>query len=179
MLRSRKVAVTGQPGSGKSAVCGFLEELGAETVSSDEIAHQLLDPKTDCGKQIISLLGEEVVVEGQISRERIAQKVFTDRPLLKSLENHLHPRVLEEIEKRYRKSEAALFVAEIPLLYECGWESYFDTVILVVSNRKTAFPEREWRFLPTSQKAKKADIIIENNGSLEELKNKISKLITT
>ncbi len=179
MLRSRKVAVTGQPGSGKSAVCGFLGELGAKTVSSDEIAHQLLDPTTDCGRQVISLLGEKVVVEGQINRELIAEEVFKNPSLLKSLENHLHTRVLEEIEKRYQKSEAALFVAEVPLLYECGWESYFETVILVVSNRRTAFPEREWRFLPTREKAKKADIIIENNGSLEELKNKISKLITT
>ncbi len=179
MLRWKKVAVTGQPGVGKSTVCGFLAELGAETVSSDQIAHQLLDPETECGKRIIDLLGEEVLVEGKFDRERIAQKVFKERSLLKSLENHLHPLVLEEIERRYKQSLAPLFVAEVPLLYESTWEGYFDAVILVISNRESLFADRQWGFLPVEEKAKKADIIIENNGTLDDLKSHISKLITT
>ena len=177
MLRSKKVAVTGRPGSGKSTVCAFLAALGAETVNSDQIAHQLLNPQTECGKQIVDLLGEEVLVEGKFSRERIAEKVFENRPLLESLEKLLHPRVLEEIERKYQQSSASLFVAEVPLLYESGWETHFDTVILVVSEKESSFPEREWRFLPLSEKKERADIIIENNGSLEELKKKISVII--
>lgn len=179
MLRSKKMAVTGQPGSGKSTVCGFLAESGAEVISSDQIAHQLLDPHTECGKQVIALFGKEIVDNGKFDREKIAEVVFSNPAGLEKLEKIIHPRVLEEIEKRFQKTKAALFVVEIPLLFELGWEKFFDQTLLVVSNRKAAFMERLWRFLPTETKREKADIIIENNGSLDELKKQVFKLLTT
>ena len=82
----RKIAVTGGIASGKSTVCHLFEKLGAYTVSADAIVHQLLDPTQSLGKKVIVLLGPDVVIEGQLSRERIAQKVFCNPCLLKKLE---------------------------------------------------------------------------------------------
>lgn len=174
-----KLAVTGQPGSGKSTVCNILAEAGAEVISTDQLTHQLLDPQTECGKSVINLLGSAVLQEGKFDRERIAQIVFEDRSKLEQLEKLIHPRILEEIEKRYKKTEAMLFVVEVPLLFECGWESFFDQTVLVVSNRDNPFPKRSWRFLPQEEKRSKADIIVENYGSLDDLKKQVLNLITT
>lgn len=174
--------MTGSLASGKSEVCRLFAEMGAEVVSADQIAHQLLDPQTELGKQIIGLLGEEVLVEGKFNRDRIAAKVFPNGDLLRKLEELLHPRILEEIEEKYNKCTSPLFVVEVPLLFECGWEKHFDETILVVADRevrakrfmKSDFQLREARFLPDAVKKRKADVVIENQSTLEDLKKQIT-----
>jgi dephospho-CoA kinase len=79
VLTLKKVAVTGGLSSGKSSVCKILKECGAYVVNSDDIVHQLLDPHTAIGQQIIELLGAGVVVDGQFDRKKIAQAVFENK----------------------------------------------------------------------------------------------------
>ena len=118
----RKIAITGGLSCGKSSVCRIFKELGAYVISADEVVHQLLSPTTNLGRQVISLLGADIVVDKQIDRSKIAKKVFKQPALLQSLENLLHPAVRDEIEKQYQQianqPSPPLFVVEIPLLFE-------------------------------------------------------------
>lgn len=185
----RKVAITGGVACGKSLVSKYLAELGAIVVDADAIVHQLLTPETQLGKKIIELFGTGIIVNGKISRERIAKKAFLNPKLLRSLEELLHPPVYEEIERRFQNESkkpdaASLFVAEVPLLFESGGEVFFDTTVAVAANRekcweryRTAtgneredFDRRMARQLSEDEKAARADYIVRNDGTSKELR---------
>lgn len=183
----RKVAVTGGLSCGKSTVCQFLREFGAFVISADQIVHQLLSPATPLGKEVLQLLGQEIVIDGEISREAIAKKVFSDPALLKALETLLHPAVQNEIERRYQEIKndpsTPLFVVEIPLLFESALDWDFNTTLAVVSNEslcrkrfvaqggdKATYEGRASRQLSMKEKSDRADQTIENSGTLDELK---------
>lgn len=194
MLTLNKVAVTGGLSCGKSSVCRILKELGAHVVSADEIVHQLLSPNTNLGQQIIKLLGDDIVVNGQIERNIIAKRVFSNQSLLLSLEKLLHPAVLDEIERQYQQVKdqyrVPLFVAEIPLLFEVAGEANFNFVIDVWTDPKicrkrfkeaTGYEDDEYdkrmaRQMSPKEKAKRADYIIENNGSMEEMQCAVERV---
>ena len=194
MLKSRKVAVTGTIASGKTTVCQLFKELGAYVVSADEIVHQLLSPDTDIGQKVIALLGKDIVINGKFSREAIAKKVFFDERLLLSLEELLHPEVQKEIEVHYQENfqKYSLFIAEVPLLFESDLQGFYDKTIAVTADEKickkrfiettpydeTEFVRRTERMIAFEQKAKMADLTIENNGSLEELRASVEKVYT-
>jgi dephospho-CoA kinase len=194
----RKVAVTGGLSCGKSTVCRFFEDLGAYTVSADEIVHQLLKPTNPIGKQVIALFGTDIVVDGphgdrQIARSKIAYKAFQRPELLRSLENLLHPAVHEEIENHYRCAALqgySLFVAEIPLLFEIHEESYYDATIAVVADpercverfcRHTGHAAEEYyrrmaRQLDPQVKSEKASYIIVNDQGLENTRAQVANI---
>lgn len=200
MLTLIKVAVTGGLSCGKSSVCRIFKELGAHVVNADEIVHQLLSPNTNLGQQVIRLIGDDVVVNGQIDRKVIAKRVFDNQVLLLSLEKLLHPAVLNEIERQYQQVKgqhsASLFVAEIPLLYEAAGEDKFNYVIDVWCDPQTCrkrfkeatgygddeYEKRMARQLPPEEKAKRADYVINNCGSRENMRSAVvaifSKLIS-
>ncbi len=190
----KKVAITGGLSSGKSSVCRILKHLGAYTVSADEIVHQLLSPHTRIGHKVLDLLGQEILKEGHFDRAKIAEIVFAEPKKLKKLEAILHPAVIEAINTLYSQVKAenthALFVAEIPLLFESESERYFDKIVAVIADPKIAkkrfqlhtpysFDEFERRMaqqLAPSSKAAKADFTIINNGSLDELETLTKQL---
>lgn len=200
MLRLRKVAITGGLSCGKSSVCQYFKELGAHVVSADEIVHQLLIPTQPLGCQVVALLGQDIVVKGKIDRSIVAKKVFNDKALLRTLEEFMHPAVLDEIKKQYQhiknQGNSPLFIAEIPLLFETGSEKFFDAAIAVLADSKTAmqrfmsatgYDENEYlkrmaNQMPADEKAKRADYVIDNSGNKEELqkavKNIYNKLTT-
>ena len=193
MLTLKKIAITGGVASGKSTVCQLFQELGACVESADAIVHQLLDPKTDLGQQIIRILGPDILQNGKISRQRVAEKVFQDSKLLKQVENILHPAVLERVEEKYRKAcragKCSLFVVEVPLLFEIGKETDFDVVIAVIAEEKIAkerylasghttqeYERRMSRQIPPSMKSSRASHTITNNGSLEDLRTQVKAI---
>jgi len=194
MLELRKVTVTGGLSCGKSSVCHFLSELGAKVVNADAIVHELLKPNTPIGQEVIELIGPDIVIEDKIDHEKIARRVFTHPKLLRSLESILHPAVYEEIEKQFEETkkskESELFIADIPLLFETKGEERFDTTIAVVANREecwkrfrksTGYEREEYnrrmaRQLTVNEKAEKADYVIQNDGTLEDLKVEVKKL---
>lgn len=195
MLKLKKVAVTGGLSSGKSVVCRILRDLGAYVVDADQIAHQLLTPNTEVGTKAIDLLGPEILVKGKIDRSRVAAKVFHHPKLLRELEKLIHPLVYAEIQNQYseqdkKKNGPQLFVAEIPLLFESHGESYFDKTIAVVSfpetcwkryrnstgGEKEDFNRRMARQMSPEEKSAKADYVIRNDGTEEDLKKQVKTL---
>lgn len=186
--------MTGGLSSGKSTVCQFLTELGAYVVSADEIVHNLLSSDPNVYQKVVDLLGSDVLVNNQLNREAIAEKVFSQPKMLHSLESILHPLVLLEIELKYQtvKNDPRynLFVAEIPLLYETQNEILFDAVIVVLAKETLCkkrflkekrkdpakFTQRMLRQMPLQEKAAKAHFVLLNNGNLANLKNEVLKL---
>jgi len=203
MLKLKKIAITGGVASGKSSVCRFFEELGAFVVNADAIVHKLLEPNTDLGQQIIQQLGPEILDQEindrnhvKFNRRIIAEKAFKDPKLLKKLEELLHPAVLQRIEKLYeqaceaeKENKYSSFVVEIPLLFEIGAEKFYDVIVAVLADEAVAkarferagFQPKEYdrrmnRQIKPQQKAARANYIIHNNGSIEELRNEVVKL---
>lgn len=193
-VKLKKVAVTGGLACGKSKVCSFLKLLGAYVVSADEVVHQLLSSDTILGQKVIRLIGSDIVVDGHIHRPLVAKKVFDQPELLHALESLLHPAVFDEIETRFQKARAEdknkLFVAEIPLLYESGFDPFFDAVIAVVADSDTCgerftaigkegleeYKKRSQHQMSMVEKAQRADYVIENNGSLDALRQSVENV---
>jgi dephospho-CoA kinase len=192
----KKGAVTGGLSCGKSSVCRFFQERGCYVISADEIVHELLSKNREIIQDVVKLLGIDILINNQIDREKVAKKVFSQPQLLKSLENILHPAVQKEIKNQYkiekRKGVATLFIAEIPLLFETHADSFFDFTITVVASvdickerfklntsyDENEFEKRQLRQLSVQEKINKADYVVENNGTLIELKHAVEKLYT-
>ena len=178
-----RIALTGGIACGKSLVAKFLNELGVETIDADDIVHGLIpDPE---------------------ERRRIAAEVFADESKRKALEARLHPLVKERIEEFQdfrRETEdggvlslrsKVLRVAIIPLLFEAHWEENFDIICCVRSERDRQVSrmmttrgytreEAEARLkaqMPVEEKAAKSHYVIENSGSVEELKFKVAEFV--
>jgi dephospho-CoA kinase len=191
VLILKKVAVTGQVASGKSTVCRLLQRFGAYVLSADEIVHKLLVPTSEIGKKVVVLLGRDILVDGQLDRKVIAEKVFNNPPLLEQLEQLLHPEVQKVIEAEYQKLSSekkfALFVAEIPLLFESHLDIFYDYILLIYADDKLCklrsmqkslsnFEERQSRLLPLSYKMAHSHFSLENNGSLVELETNVKNI---
>jgi dephospho-CoA kinase len=191
-----KVAVTGSLSSGKSSVCRLLQQRGAITISADAIVHQLFETPLVRNK-IKALFGSKVFhADGTIDRTGLSQIVFQDDLDLKRLEQLLHPLAFKEIQKQYdlalleHHPKNTLFVVEVPLLFEAGWQSWFDKIIAVeasVNKRKERFTERGFdslefekrtgRLLDPSQVAKQSHFVIINDQDLSSLKNQVETIL--
>lgn len=181
MTRPVAVAITGGIGAGKSEALRAFARHGAATVSSDEIVHHLLR-RDDVRDAIVARMGNGVLSpEGEIDRGALGTIVFNDRAALTWLEELLHPLVSVEY-LQWRDQLAALpdaprvCVTEVPLLYETGGEARFDKVVVVTAPSKlrrarseVATEDREARLLSDAEKAKRADFVYKNIGSIEEL----------
>lgn len=192
----RKVAITGGLSCGKSSVCRFLKEQGAYVISADAVVHQHLTPLTKLGQEVISLLGPDIVDGSKINRSKIALKVFHDPKLLRKLEQLTHPVVKVEMESLYekvsKKNQYPLFVVEIPLLFEAGWSDWFDVSVSVYADpayckarfveqghTEQEYDERMKFQIDPKEKVRLADYVIENNGSLDDLKKQTFNLFKT
>jgi dephospho-CoA kinase len=179
------VGLTGGLGAGKSTALDLLTELGAATLSTDAVVHELL--ATDEVRQLVAeRLGPEVAPDDALDRARIAERVFADDEARAWLEGVLWPRVGErvaawrmELDRADPPPRAA--VVEVPLLFESGMESVFDATIAVVAEESVrerraaarghaSVAERAGRQLPQDEKAARADHAVHNDGSVEALR---------
>jgi dephospho-CoA kinase len=183
------VAVTGPFASGKSTFVDMLAELGAETVSADEIVHDLLATDEETISRVTERYGDDVIDERGIDRRALGSKVFGDPEALRDLEEILHPLVRRETQRRVAASAAALFVAEVPLLFEGERGGDFDYTVAVVvpEERRRAWAARrgveeealraiEARQLRQEEKARRADVVVQNDGTLDKLREQAEKL---
>jgi dephospho-CoA kinase len=184
-----KIAVTGPFACGKSTFVRMLGDLGAETVSADGVVHDLLAGDPDTVKRVIERFGDEVRGERGIDRKALGRKVFGDPEALQNLEDILHPLVRRETDRRAAATEAEVFVAEIPLLFEGGGSGRFDLTVAVTAPEER---RREWaaergveerqrraiekRQLSGEEKARRADVVVANDGGLDKLREQARDL---
>jgi dephospho-CoA kinase len=183
------VAVTGPFASGKSTFVDILGELGAETVSADEIVHDLLAENKETITRVVERFGEDVLGERGVDRRALGRKVFGNPEALQDLEDILHPLVRRETDRRIEDSGANLVVAEIPLLFEGGRSGAFDYTVAVTvpEERRLAWAaERgvdgaalqaiEARQFPGEEKARRADVVVQNDGGVDKLRGQAEEL---
>jgi dephospho-CoA kinase len=184
------IAVTGPFASGKSALVRFLGDLpGAETASADEIVHHLLNNDRQAIARIIDRFGEDVRGKDGIDRKALGREVFGNAEALRDLEEILHPLVRCETDGRITASDAEMFVVEIPLLFETGRGQDFDYTVAVTvpEGRRRAWAEErgvdaatlhaiEARQLTGEEKAGRADLVVQNDGDLDKLKEQAEGL---
>ena len=183
------IGLTGGIAAGKSTALAAFERLGAATISSDAVVHELLETEPLQGR-LAERWGEDVAPGGKIDRARIGQIVFADPEQLNWLEAQVHPLVGEKIGAFLTSLPAGTEVAvvEVPLLFESGMEGVFDTSVAVVTadevRRARAearghalVGERDARQLDQAEKAERADHVIENDGTPEDLERSLSALI--
>ena len=184
------IGITGGPATGKSTLTALLLERGAVGVSADEIAREVLTPGTPAYRRVVERFGEEVLrPDGTIDRSHLGRIVFSDERARRDLEAITHPAILDRLrarlaELRERCGPDTPIVAEVPLLYEVGIESWFDRVVVVTAPEELQVQRLQTRDhlsreealariraqMPLSDKADRADIVIVNDGKEETLR---------
>lgn len=186
------VGLTGGLGAGKSEALRALGELGAATLSTDAVVHELL-ATDELRDLVVARLGDGVARDGRLDRSRVAERVFGDEEARRWLEGELWPRVGQRVAEWRQQVEALdppppAAVVEVPLLFESGMEPAFDATIAVVADERVragraggrghaAVSERAGRQLSQEEKAERADFEVRNDGTLGELKETLSRLI--
>ena len=183
------IGLTGGIAAGKSTALAAFERLGAATISSDAVVHELLESEPLLGR-LTERWGEDVAPEGRIDRARVGQIVFADPEQLAWLESQVHPLVGERIGAFLGSLPEGTEVAvvEVPLLFESGMEGVFDTSVAVVTSDEVRraraearghalVGEREARQLDQGEKAERAEHVIENDGTPEDLERALSALV--
>jgi dephospho-CoA kinase len=186
------VGLTGGLGSGKSEALRALGELGAATLSTDAVVHELL-ASGELTDAITARLGVEVAPAGQLDRSLIAERVFGDDDARNWLEGELWPRVGKRVADWKQEVDALdppprAAVVEVPLLFESGMDGVFDATIAVVADEDVraeragarghaSVAERTGRQLTQEEKAWRADYEVRNDGSLDELRETLSRVL--
>ena len=189
MARPLSIGLTGGIAAGKSEALAALGRLGAATLSSDAVVHELLDDPEVVGA-LVERWGAAVAPAGAIDRRKVGEVVFADPAELAWLERFLHPRVGERMAAWVAELPAGTEVAaiEVPLLFEVAMEDAFDLTVAVVADERlraeragvrdhALVDERNARQLPQAEKAKRADRIVHNDGSLEELERSLAEIV--
>lgn len=183
------IGLTGGIAAGKSEALAAFERLGAATLSSDAVVHELLESEPLQGR-LVERWGPEVISAEGVDRAKIGEIVFADPEQLTWLEAQIHPLVQQRtaawLFSLPEGTEAA--VVEVPLLFEAGSDGVFDTTVAVVTadevRRERAaarghalVDEREARQLTQTEKAERAEHVVVNDGSVEDLERALSALL--
>ena len=190
MVQKLIVGLTGGFGVGKSSVAQRFKNFGAEVIDADQIAHDAMKKGSPVFDPIIELFEGALHPGGKkMDREKVAEIVFADPEKRKELEAIIHPYVYEKIKERIDSSGRRVILVEVPLLFEAGFETLCDKVVVVTCNstvkmkrlKSKKFTEQEVRARERAQmaeslKAQKADFIIDNSKSIYQTQREIERL---
>lgn len=186
------IGLTGGLGAGKSEALRVLGELGAATLSTDAVVHELLQDE-ELRAVVVNRLGPEVARDGALDRSLIAERVFGDEEARAWLEGELWPRVGARVAEWRLELDGAdppprAAVVEVPLLFEAGMAPVFDQTIAVVADEAVrteragarghaSVAERTGRQLSQDEKSQRADFTVRNDGTIAELKRTLSSVL--
>lgn len=136
------VGLTGTIASGKSTVLNMFKQLGAVTISADQLVHLLQQKDTEQTKALSHVLGEEVLTkDGRIDRAVLSEKIIKDPTILKLLEQVYFPSIKVMMKKLIKTADDAkqkIVIIEIPLLFEAGFQSLVDTTVVCSATEETS-----------------------------------------
>ncbi|MCX7681423.1 MAG: dephospho-CoA kinase [Anaerolineae bacterium] len=184
------IGLTGNIGTGKSTVARMLAELGAEVVDADQVAHQVMRAGTPVHSAIVEAFGPQVLAaDGEIDRRRLGAIVFADAEALARLEQLVHPATVAAIAQRIAASSAPVVVVEAIKLIEAGMADAYDSLWVTICRpeqqlqrlmaaRNLSEAEARLRIQaqpPQEEKIARADVVIDNSGSLEQTRAQVRR----
>jgi len=184
------VALTGGIGSGKSTVAQNFAELGALVIDADQLARMAIERGTEGFAEVLLKFGEDIILNGDIDRKKLAEIVFSDEAARRDLEAIIHPRVQAMFAEAIADLDHDdILIYEIPLLVETGAAEKFDFVISVESDielRKARLLKKglyisqiEKRIASQASESSReavADAVIRNDGDEDDLLRKVENL---
>ena len=188
------LGITGGIATGKTAVSNILKEMNFEIIDTDIISREVIKlPKII--QSIQNEFGSDVIKNGTVDRKLLREFIFDDKAKVQKLNNIMHPAIIEKAKNEIDrlKSSTPLIVVVIPLLFETNLEYLTDSILLVTADydkqverimtrdnsTKTNAENIIAAQMPLSEKVKKSNYVIENNGTYEELKEKVLTFLKT
>jgi dephospho-CoA kinase len=188
------IGLTGGIATGKSIVASVFRELGAILLDADVIARLVVLPHQPAWEDIVEFFGPQVVNEDEsLNRAKIGEIVYNNPDSLTELNRITHPRIMQHYKDELRRIKTeqpdAVVVLEVPLLYETNMDKLCQQVIVVYVDRETQIKRLMKRDniscedavkrinaqMPMDEKVGRADLVIDNRGSVEETKEKATK----
>tara|TARA_R110002049_G_scaffold30496_5_gene104436 strand:- start:6584 stop:7174 length:591 start_codon:yes stop_codon:yes gene_type:complete len=183
------VGLTGGIGSGKTTIAKMFIELGVPVYIADDEAKSLTNRSKVIRRKLIALLGEKAYTDSGLNREFVADRIFSDKELLASVNAIIHPKVASHFKKWAQKQDAPYVIKEAAILFENGAYKQCDVSILVISDEEERIKrvmkrdkstrlaverrmENQWS---DKKKAALADIVIENSD-LEKTRKEVRKI---
>ena len=193
-IKKIKVGITGGTGSGKTSVCEYLSKKGFQVIDSDAIARQLLEKGTATYNSVVSHFGEKILKDnGEVDRKLLSSIVFGSSEDLKFLQDVVTRETVQRVKNLLKENttEKKMIFLDAPLLFETGLDKDVDIVWLVLASQSkrlkriserdglsdTEIEKRMSAQMPEDQKEMLADVVIENEGSLDDLYFKVDKLL--
>lgn len=188
------LGLTGGIATGKSTASRILKEMGCQVIDSDLIAHQQAEVGQISWQRILEEFGPDFFNEDKsLNRKKLGQYVFANPEALSRLSEITQGEVLKEIQNQMQASQASVCVIDVPLLFEAGWQDYFDAVLLIAAPEEVELARlmarddlsqaeakrRMQAQLPLAEKRRRASYVLENTGTIEELRDKLSNLLKT
>jgi dephospho-CoA kinase len=193
--KPRVVGVTGGIGCGMSSVAKVMESWGGFIISGDDVARDIVRKGTPAYQEIVTTFGEDILQpDQQINRKKLGNIVFSEKEQLMALNKAVHPfwieKMKETIEQAKKTAGNKLIIVDAAILIETGLNKMVDYVVVVNAPMRQ---RREWIVkrdhidecqadqrvysqVPVSEKIKLANAVIENNGTLEQLKEKTAAI---
>ena len=183
------IGLTGGIASGKSTVSKYLAEKGFKVYDADKIAKDITEKKS-VQEEIILTFGDKILDEnGNVDRKKLKEIVFEDKEKLKQLNAIIHPKVIDFYKELKEQNTDEIIIFDVPLLFESGIDKFCDKILVVISNYEIQLNriverdkiDRELASkiiksqLSNEERIKKADVVIENNSSLEDLFEKVER----
>lgn len=193
---ARIIGITGGIASGKSTVTEFLRQQGYQVIDADQVVHELQEPGGRLYQALLSAFGSAILQEdGRLDRPKLGAMLFGNPELLAQSSQLQNEIIREELARRrdlLAETEAVFFI-DVPLLFELQYEDWFDQIWLVdvaeetqlsrlMARNALSLEEAEKRItaqLSLQEKRKRADVLIENNGSVEETLAQVDQLLKT
>ena len=191
------IGATGGIGTGKSEVSQYLKELGAAVIDADQVGHTVYLPDTQGWREIVETFGEDILLPNrEVDRRKLGPIVFGDPKALEKLNAITHPKIrqrLIELIQEHREKGTEALVMEAAILIEVNWVDLVDEVWVTTADDKKVvervqqrsnLPEEQIRSrinaqMPQEERVKHATVVVENNGDLEELRQRLQELWNT
>lgn len=195
-MKSMVIGLTGQTGAGKSTVSAYLRENGIAVIDADKTARDVVETGSACIADIALEFGCEYInMDGTLNRKKMAKTVFTEKEKLKKLNALMFPYIIERIQdeiKQLRQKGEPIIVLDAPTLFESGADKDCDYVVSVTADPALRMQRIVRRDNLTQEEAmqrisaqhdeeyykSRSWKVLENNGSVDELKNQTSALLS-
>ena len=188
------IGLIGGIGSGKSSVSAILNSLGVDVIDADKVGHEAYTPDSEGWRKVISAFGQDIVgPENEIDRKKLGSIVFSDPSEMEKLNKLMHPIIHDLVEEKIQNladQGINVVVLEAAILIEANWQDLTDEIWLAKANREVVIERVKLRNnfsreeiikriesqMSNNDREKHADIVIDNDGTIEQLEETVKTL---